>query len=108
MFRTIVKNNYLKLLRISSIRYNYNLTITQQFPESLPGLESSRDEAGSKSNDTSSTSESEAKTERCTLNGLRNGLLGKLEILKSGRARLRLGEMSFFVDIGALQRFQQV
>lgn len=78
----------------------------------MPGLESSREEAGSKSNDTSTPSESEsdskAKTERCTLNGLRNGLLGKLEVFKSGRARLRLGETSFFVDIGALQYFQQV
>jgi len=107
LFRTIVKNYLELLIRISCIRYNCNLIIAQQFPESLPGLESNREEAGSKSNDTS-TSESEAKAERCTLNGLRNGLLGKLEILKSGRARLRLGEMSFFVDIGALQRFQQV
>ncbi|XP_077274552.1 RNA polymerase III subunit C53 isoform X2 [Temnothorax americanus] len=78
-----------------------------QFPESLPGLESSREEAGSKPNDTSTRSDSKAKTERCTLKGLRDGLLGKLEILKSGKTRLRIGEMCFFVDIGAQQRFQQ-
>jgi len=76
----------------------------------LPGLESSRDETGSKPNDLNTRSESDnkAKTDFCTLNSLRNGLLGKLEILKSGKARLCLGEMSFFVDIGAQQRFQQV
>ncbi|XP_071553215.1 uncharacterized protein Rpiiic53 [Temnothorax nylanderi] len=78
-----------------------------QFPESLPGLESSREEAGSKPNDTSTRSDSKAKTEHCTLKGLRDGLLGKLEILKSGKTRLRIGEMSFFVDIGAQQCFQQ-
>ncbi|XP_024888452.1 DNA-directed RNA polymerase III subunit RPC4 [Temnothorax curvispinosus] len=77
-----------------------------QFPESLPGLESNREEAGSKPN-TSTRSDSKAKTERCTLKGLRDGLLGKLEILKSGKTRLRIGEMCFFVDIGAQQRFQQ-
>lgn len=81
-----------------------------QFPESLPGLASSRDETGSKQASCSNTSESDnkTKTEHCTFNSLRSGLLGKLEILKSGKARLRLGEMCFFVDIGAQQRFQQV
>jgi len=76
----------------------------------LPGLESSREETGSKQPNDSNTRESDnkAKTDFCTLNSLRSGLLGKLEILKSGKARLRLGEMSFFVDIGAQQRFQQV
>jgi len=77
----------------------------------LPGLESSREETGSKQpNDLNTRIESDnkAKTDHCTLNNLRSGLLGKLEILKSGKARLRLGEMSFFVDIGAQQRFQQV
>ncbi|XP_018299777.1 DNA-directed RNA polymerase III subunit RPC4 [Mycetomoellerius zeteki] len=81
-----------------------------QFPESLPGLESSREEAGSKQSNNSNTrseNDNKAKTEFCTLNNLKSGLLGKLEILRSGKARLRLGEMSFFVDIGAQQRFQQ-
>ncbi|XP_012058357.1 PREDICTED: DNA-directed RNA polymerase III subunit RPC4 [Atta cephalotes] len=79
-----------------------------QFPESLPGLGSIREEAKSKqSNNLNTRSDNKAKTELCTLNNLRNGLLGKLEILKSGKARLRLGEMSFFVDIGVQQRFQQ-
>lgn len=79
-----------------------------QFPGSLPGLESSREETGSKQpSDSNSEKDSKAKTELCTLNSLRSGLLGKLEILKSGKARLRLGEMSFFVDIGAQQCFQQ-
>lgn len=81
-----------------------------QFPESLPGLESSREETGSKQSNNSNTrseSDNKAKSELCTLNSLQSGLLGKLEIFKSGKARLRLGEMSFFVDIGAQQRFQQ-
>lgn len=76
---------------------------------SLPGLGSIREEAKSKqSNNSNTRSDNKAKTELCTLNNLRNGLLGKLEILKSGKARLRLGEMSFFVDIGVQQSFQQV
>lgn len=77
----------------------------------MPGLESSREEAGSKQSNNSNTrseNDNKAKTEFCTLNNLKSGLLGKLEILRSGKARLRLGEMSFFVDIGAQQRFQQV
>ncbi|XP_011875604.1 PREDICTED: DNA-directed RNA polymerase III subunit RPC4 [Vollenhovia emeryi] len=80
-----------------------------QFPESLPGLVSSRDEALSKPSDTKTHYESgsEAKLEPYNLDNLRSGLLGKLEIFKSGRARLRLGEMSFFVDIGSQQHFQQ-
>ncbi|KYN20750.1 PREDICTED: DNA-directed RNA polymerase III subunit RPC4 [Trachymyrmex cornetzi] len=81
-----------------------------QFPESLPGLVSSREEAGSKQSNNSNTrseNDNKAKTEFCILNNLRSGLLGKLEILKSGKARLRFGEMSFFVDIGVQQRFQQ-
>ena len=76
---------------------------------SLPSLGSIREEAKSKqSNNSNTRSDNKAKTELCTLNNLRNGLLGKLEILKSGKARLRLGEMSFFVDIGVQQSFQQV
>jgi len=76
---------------------------------SLPGLGSIREEAKSKqSNNSNTRSDNKAKPELCTLNNLRNGLLGKLEILKSGKARLRLGEMSFFVDIGVQQSFQQV
>lgn len=81
-----------------------------QFPESLPGLESSREETKTKQSNNSNThseNDNKTKTEFCTLNNLRSGLLGKLEILKSGKARLRLGEMSFFVDIGVQQRFQQ-
>ncbi|KAL6260540.1 hypothetical protein P5V15_008062 [Pogonomyrmex californicus] len=84
-----------------------------QFPESLPGVESSREEPGSKqpntSNDSNTSSESDdkTKTERCILNNLKSGPIGKLEIFKSGKARLRFGEISFFVDIGSQQRFQQ-
>ncbi|KAL0115185.1 hypothetical protein PUN28_010652 [Cardiocondyla obscurior] len=105
----VIKNNKEELTIPQIIENKMNAYTLIQFPESLPGLEFSTDIAGSKSNDTTTVTESDskAKTERCTLNGLRNGLLGKLEILKSGRTRLRLGEMSFFVDIGTQQRFQQ-
>ncbi|XP_012523856.1 DNA-directed RNA polymerase III subunit RPC4 [Monomorium pharaonis] len=80
-----------------------------QFPSSFPALRSSREEVGSKQSNNSNTHEGDnkAKPERCTLNNLKSGLLGKLEILKSGKARLRLGEINFFVDIGVQQRFQQ-
>ncbi|XP_018392301.1 PREDICTED: DNA-directed RNA polymerase III subunit RPC4 isoform X1 [Cyphomyrmex costatus] len=100
-----------ELFTISQITENKANSYTLiQFPESLPGVESNREETGSKqSNDSNTRSENnnKAKTELCTLNNLKSGLLGKLEILKSGKARLRFGEISFFVDIGAQQRFQQ-
>lgn len=39
----------------------------------------------------------------CTINDLSSGLLGKIEILKSGKARLRLGEN--YLDVSAGTRF---
>ncbi|XP_025993434.1 DNA-directed RNA polymerase III subunit RPC4 isoform X1 [Solenopsis invicta] len=98
-------------LSISKIIENNSYTLIQ-FPGSLPGLKYSREEAGSKQSNDSNThdnkeSDNKEKLERCILNDLKSGLLGKLEILKSGKARLRLGEMSFFVDIGTHQDFQQ-
>ncbi|XP_018349532.1 PREDICTED: DNA-directed RNA polymerase III subunit RPC4 isoform X1 [Trachymyrmex septentrionalis] len=102
------RQNRKEELTISQITENKTNSYTLiQFPESLPGLESSREEAKSKQSNNSNTHSEKAKTELCILNNLRNGLLGKLEILKSGKARLRLDEMSFFVDVGVQQRFQQ-
>jgi len=74
-------------------------------------LESCKEESGMKRSSDSNTnneSDTKEKTEHCTLKNLQSGFLGKLEILKSGRARLRFGEKSFFVDAGIRQQFHQV
>lgn len=74
-------------------------------------MESCKEELGPKrpsDSNTDNESDIKAKTEYCTLNNLKSGFLGKLEILKSGRTRLRFGENSFFVDAGIQQQFHQV
>lgn len=97
--------------KISEIFENKtNSYILIQFPDCLPGLASGKEELGlKKPNDSTTDSERNVKerTEYCTLNSLQSGFLGKLEILKSGRARLRFGEKSFFVDAGIQQQFHQ-
>lgn len=74
-------------------------------------MESSKEDSNPKGPNDSNTyneNDNKAKTEQCALNSLKNGLLGKLEILKSGKARLRLGEKCFSIDINVQQDFQQV
>lgn len=51
---------------------------------------------------------SNSQTELCTLNDLKAGILGKLQILKSGKTRLLLGENNLLVDVGSHLSFRQV
>lgn len=82
-----------------------NSYILLQFPDCLPGLESTGDDE-SKTN-RPGESQNKPKTEFCTLNSLKPGLLGKLQILQSGKARLLVGENSLIVDLGSQLSFRQ-
>lgn len=88
-----------------------NSYILLQFPDCLPGLVSSADDntRPNRSNTSSSEKENENKsqTEFCTLNSLNPGILGKLQILKSGKARLLIGENNLIVDLGSNLSFRQ-
>lgn len=87
-----------------------NSYILIQFPDCLPGLECDNDDVRpNRSNDTSveKKNEDKSKTEYCTLNSLKPGMLGKLQILQSGKARLLLGENNLIVDIGSRLSFRQ-
>ncbi|KAK2582710.1 hypothetical protein KPH14_004980 [Odynerus spinipes] len=85
--------------------------ILLQFPDCLPGLESNEDISAPRSKHASDTSEKEnndnVKKSYCTLNSLKAGMLGKLQILKSGRARLCIGENNLLVDVGSNISFRQ-
>ncbi|XP_031847970.2 RNA polymerase III subunit C53 isoform X2 [Nomia melanderi] len=87
-----------------------NSYILIQFPDCLPGFVGSaedtrttRPNVTSQEKRTTSTSE----TEFCTLNTLKPGILGKLQILKSGKTRLVLGENNLIVDVGSHLSFRQ-
>lgn len=88
-----------------------NSYILLQFPDCLPGLVGSADDnvRPNRSNTSSTEKENETKsqTEFCTLNSLNPGILGKLQILKSGKARLLLGENNLIVDLGSNLSFRQ-
>lgn len=72
-------------------------------------MEFSKEESKPKGlNDTFNENETKPKIEHCALDSLKSGLLGKLQILKSGKARLCLGEKYFSIDINVQQDFQQV
>lgn len=82
-----------------------------QFPDCLPGFVSSaEDTRPNRSNVSNHEKENgnNSETELCTLNSLKPGALGKLQILKSGKARLLLGENSLLVDVGSNLSFRQV
>ncbi|XP_003492730.1 DNA-directed RNA polymerase III subunit RPC4 [Bombus impatiens] len=86
-----------------------NSYILMQFPDCLPGLVGgAEDTRPTRSNNANYEKENESKqqTEFCTLNSLKPGILGKLQILKSGKARLLLGENNLTVDVGSHLSFR--
>ncbi|XP_072766962.1 DNA-directed RNA polymerase III subunit RPC4 [Anoplolepis gracilipes] len=101
-----------KEITISQIIENKsNPYVLMQFPDCWQDLEFNKEESKPKvSNDLITHNENEndnkAKNEHRGLNSLKNGLLGKLEILKSGKARLCIGNNYFSVDTN-VQDFQQ-
>lgn len=87
-----------------------NSYILIQFPDCLPGFVGSAEDSRT-TRENGSTKEKEntttSDTEFCTLNNLKPGILGKLQILKSGKARLVLGENNLIVDLGSRHSFRQ-
>ncbi|KOC70691.1 DNA-directed RNA polymerase III subunit RPC4 [Habropoda laboriosa] len=88
----------------------YRVTNQSQFPDCLPGLVGSADDTRPSRSNTGNydkQNENTPQTEFCTLNSLKPGILGKLQILKSGKARLVLGENNLIVDVGSQLSFRQ-
>ncbi|KAK9306964.1 hypothetical protein QLX08_002576 [Tetragonisca angustula] len=87
-----------------------NSYILMQFPDCLPGLVNGAENTRpGRSNISNYEKENENKpqTAFCTLNSLKPGILGKLQILKSGKTRLLLGENNLVVDVGSHLTFRQ-
>jgi len=78
-----------------------------QIPDSLPGnLPSVED----KQNDASSSSKQQGATptkDYCSLEDYPEGPIGKLQVLKSGRCRLILGDISFDMRMGTPSSFYE-
>ncbi|KZC06134.1 DNA-directed RNA polymerase III subunit RPC4, partial [Dufourea novaeangliae] len=80
------------------------------FPDCLPGfVGSAEDTRAPRPNTSNQEKENEinSQTDFCTLNSLKPGILGKLQILKSGKTRLVLGENNLIVDVGSHLSFRQ-
>ena len=80
-------------------------------PDCLPGLQSDDKQNDPKSKhapEPNADNETEKSSKFCTLNSLKEGMLGKLQILRSGKARLILGENDLLVDVGSNLSFRQV
>ncbi|CAD1473215.1 unnamed protein product, partial [Heterotrigona itama] len=85
-----------------------NSYILMQFPDCLPGLVNGVENTRpGRSNMSNYEKESKPQTAFCTLNSLKPGILGKLQILKSGKTRLLLGENNLVVDVGSHLTFRQ-
>ncbi|GAB1866687.1 DNA-directed RNA polymerase III subunit RPC4 [Camponotus japonicus] len=86
-----------------------NPYVLMQLADCWQNLESSKEESKSEGSTDANTDKSDdnTKSENCGLNSLKSGLLGKIEILKSGKARLCLGDKRFSIDINVQQDFQQ-
>lgn len=87
-----------------------NPYVLMQFPDCWQNVESSQEGSkpkGPNDSNTCNENDNKAKSEYRGLNSLKSGLLGKLEILKSGKARLCIGEKYFSIDINAQKDFQQ-
>lgn len=94
------------------IENNTNSFTLIQFPATFQNLNCSSEELRStrpsnSNTQNESTTKTKEKAEYSLLNNLNSGHIGKLEILKSGRVRMRLGEISFFVNASLQQKYQQ-
>ncbi|OXU21190.1 hypothetical protein TSAR_016483 [Trichomalopsis sarcophagae] len=81
--------------------------ILVQLPDCLPGLESDDDPRTKKVAEPTTENETDKSNKFCTLNNLKEGMLGKLQILRSGKAQLVLGENNLIVDVGSNLSFRQ-
>ncbi|XP_015191105.1 PREDICTED: uncharacterized protein LOC107074302 [Polistes dominula] len=120
--KEIKKDKYVKSEPIESLNLWDNISqiaenpahsyMLMQFPECLPGLEASNDnyEPKSKIANDNTTQEKENQNnskKNFTLSSLKAGMIGTLQILKSGNARLCLGKSNLHVNVGSTQSFRQ-
>ncbi|XP_075232657.1 RNA polymerase III subunit C53 isoform X2 [Lycorma delicatula] len=94
-----------------------------QLPTCMPGLKpedsnvrqdvassSQNNGAGTSATSSSSTEQRSTKSEselRCTLQTLKPGKIGKMQVLKSGRIRLILGDTKLWLEMGTQVSFKQ-
>ncbi|XP_014291125.1 DNA-directed RNA polymerase III subunit RPC4 isoform X3 [Halyomorpha halys] len=77
-----------------------------QIPNSIPRLKVPEVAKTSKNKSTSKEEEEEG-AERCSLRSLPSGQIGTLQILRSGRARLLLGDVKLMIESGTQVAFQK-
>ncbi|XP_011312462.1 DNA-directed RNA polymerase III subunit RPC4 [Fopius arisanus] len=84
--------------------------ILMAFPDCLPGVRNTDPDVDPRSKngkDQPPEVNNTSNTEYCTLQTLKEGRLGKIQIHQSGKAVLRLGENSLVIDVGSRQSFRQ-
>ncbi|XP_043272075.1 DNA-directed RNA polymerase III subunit RPC4 [Venturia canescens] len=83
-----------------------------QFPNCLPGLRTNDEPTDPRSRrqveqSSPAVTETGGKSEFCTLGSLKGGLLGKIQICKSGKTRFLVGDNAMVVDVGSRPSFRQ-
>ncbi|XP_052126749.1 DNA-directed RNA polymerase III subunit RPC4 isoform X2 [Frankliniella occidentalis] len=84
--------------------------ILVQLPDCLPGLRPSVEPDGAKNvNGTSAAGAAvgASQTPQCTLSTIPEGCIGKIQIMRSGRAHLKLGSVSMPITMGTQVGFKQ-
>lgn len=85
---------------------NYYLLF--QLPDCLPGHLNDDPQNNHKSKSSTEPSTENESDKFCRLKGLKEGNLGLLQILKSGKARLKLGENNLLIQPRSGPSFRQV
>ena len=79
-----------------------------QLPDHLPGSAVAKPDPGAAANAGAPASDAPApRTPRCTLADLPEGYIGKVQIRRSGRTQLKIGEELFDIDLGTQVGFLQ-
>ncbi|XP_011501169.1 PREDICTED: DNA-directed RNA polymerase III subunit RPC4 [Ceratosolen solmsi marchali] len=97
-------------LNVVQVMENKSSTfILMQLPDCLPGLQTDKQNNSRLKGvpESNSKSEMEKSNKFCTLNNLKEGILGKLQVLRSGKTRLLLGENDLIIDVGSNLSFRQ-
>lgn len=108
------------ITELLSVKQDSGMLLMFQFPDNLPGVAGKDDDDDNQKGHHSkhgknmpSTSKNKEETEitaklqNCSLADLPEGFIGKLQILKSGKARLKLGSVYLDVELGTKVGFQQ-
>ncbi|XP_058801923.1 DNA-directed RNA polymerase III subunit RPC4-like isoform X2 [Phymastichus coffea] len=104
---TKIKKTKLPLTVSQVMENKSNNFILIQLPDCLPGLQSEDDPRSKRVAEPGPENEANISNQFCTLNSLKEGMLGKLQILRSGKARLMLGNNNLIVDVGSNISFRQ-